>query len=572
MTFMPDPRRLVLLAAMLLFANPVAALPEAAEALLTSARAAAARGDGIAAQAELNKALGQGAEHADVAALMGEALLLQGNPRKAREWLQPGRFAPNDGALGWRMIGALHRFEGKLVEAGQAYDRAVALAPRDPLVWVDIARMRYIAGEHLLAIEAADRALALGPDAPRALELRGQLLRDQAGPTAALEMYERGLAVAPNDLALLASYAAALGEGGRAKDMLAVARKITEIDPRSPMPFYFQAVIAARAGQFDLARSLLNRTGSRLDQLPSVMLLQGALELEAGNNTMAIAALERLHRKQFANPKVQLLYARALLATGDHTRLRQRFEVLAEKSDTPAYILTILGRSYEQTGDRVAAAKWLDRAAAVTVPQVIAIAWPDPASASVARPGSFEGLVQAGDAAFAARAFEPAFAAYQNAASVRYPDWLMLRASLALEQSGRGKLAQTAAVNYQAAFPDSMLATRLVAGSAAYGGEWQRTRVLLESLDARIGHRDVRLLADLSLAQLRSDDAETALVSAQSAYSLQRASGLAALARGMALARLGRDADLAGQLLEKAEKIGGENRLLQEARGQLQKP
>ena len=92
---------------------------------------------------------------------------------------------------------------------------------------------------------------------------------------------------------------------------------------------------------------------------------------------------------------------------------------------------------------------------------------------------------------------------------------------------------------------------------------------MLESLRQRGGNRDVRLLADLSLAQLRSGDAAAALESAERAYALAPSSGVAAQARGMALAELGRDPDLARQLLDKARTIGGDNPLLVQARRKL---
>jgi len=145
-------------AALLALTSPLGARPEAAAAALSAAAAAAERGEGIAVEAELRKALSAGASRTDVAARMGEAYLLQGKLRNAREWLEPAQFVATDQALGWRMTGRLLRLEGKLPEAGKAFDKALALAPNDPLLWVDIARLRYVGGEHLLAVEAAGRA------------------------------------------------------------------------------------------------------------------------------------------------------------------------------------------------------------------------------------------------------------------------------------------------------------------------------------------------------------------------------------------------------------------------------
>ncbi|MFZ5743725.1 MAG: hypothetical protein ACOY7T_04520 [Pseudomonadota bacterium] len=551
-------------AALLALTSPLGARPEAAAAALSAAVAAAERGEGIAVEAELRKALSAGASRTDVAARMGEAYLLQGKLRNAREWLEPAQFVATDQALGWRMTGRLLRLEGKLPEAGKAFDKALALAPNDPLLWVDIARLRYVGGEHLLAVEAAGRALQAGPENLRAIELRAQLLNDSAGPVAAIPLFERGLAAAPDDLALLIGYAGALGEAGRAVDLLATARRINQLDPRSPVPYYFQAVIAARAGQIDFARNLLNRNGNRLGEVPAAQMLQAALELEAGNSAMAVDMLERLDRRQPFNVRVQLLFARALLAVDDHVRLRQRFAPLAARPDASPYLLTVLGRSYERTGDRAAAAALLDRAATAG-----ALPFAARERANVpAPPGSFEGFVLAGDNALLKRANGDALAAYSRAAQVRFPEWLMLRAAYATGSPANGALL---AGQYLAAYPGSLLAPRLVAGGAAQSGDWARAALLLDNADRRLGHGDVRLLADLSLAQLRSGDTDAALASADKAYDLQRSSPVAALAKGMALAKLGRDPEQVRALLDKAERIGGTNPLIKEARAQLRR-
>lgn len=560
MICMLDRRFGFLVAALLLLTSPLAARPEAVQAALGAAAAAADRGDGIAAEVELRKALAAGAERGQVSARMGQAFLLQGDLRKAREWLEQGQFAEQDAALGWRMTGLLLRQEGRLAEAGQAYDKALALRPDDPLLWVDIARLRYQGGEHLLAIEGAERALAIAPDNPRAIELRAQLLNDQAGPMVAIPLLERGLKAAPDDLPLLTSYAAALGEAGRAADMLKVVRRIRELNSGSPIPYYYQAVIAARAGKTELARNLLTRLGSQLDEMPSALLLQAALELEAGNSAMAVDMLERLDRRQPYNPRVQLLLARGWLEVEDHTRLRQRFGNAAAQPDASPYLLSIMGRSYERTGDREAAAAFLDRAAAADVLPIAARPAPDGVVA-----GSFAGLVLAGDQALLRGRGGEAFAAYQRAAQVRYPDWLLLRTVAAAGPADGSALI----ARYQAAFPGSLLAPRMAALTAGQQGKWQEARRLLENVSQRSGLADPRLLADLALAQLQDGDAAAALASAEWAARLHRASPLAAQARALALVRLGRDADIARSLLHKAAAMGRKDPMLAEAQAQL---
>jgi tetratricopeptide (TPR) repeat protein len=212
-------RRYLFPLALLALATPLLAVPEGAQENVDKARAALARGDGIAAEAELERALSAGATKAEVTVDMGEALIQQGERQKARDWLASGQFAKGEEGRGWRLLGLLERLEGNLPAAGRALDKAIGAAPDDPLMWVEVGRLRYQGGEQRQALDAAEQALKVGPDNSRALEFQAQLLRDSAGHAAALPLFERALKVTPNDVALLAGYAASLGELGRASDM-----------------------------------------------------------------------------------------------------------------------------------------------------------------------------------------------------------------------------------------------------------------------------------------------------------------------------------------------------------------
>ena len=595
---MPDTARLAaqllaVLAGGLLLAAPLGALPRGVEARFKAAASALARGDGIAAEAELDRALEAGAARSDVAAAMGEALIAQGELVRAREWLAPGQFAPASQAYGWRMIGLLERREGNLPAAGKAYDRALALTPNDPQLWVEIGRMRYAGGEHLQAIQAADRALELGPQHPRALEFRAQLLRDAGDPAGALALIGRALDVAPDDAELLAGQAETLGELGRASEMLTVVRRMAELQPRHPWPAYLQAVLAARAGKTDLARSILGRAGDRLDKVPAAMLLAGLLELEAGNASVAADQLEELARLQPGNQRAQLLLARALFDAGEHGRLFARFGAVAARSDAPAYLLELLGRAHEERGERAAAAPLLDRAASSAPRQMVPMAVQATASAPVTaarsllaagnsaqarqvaerqlsvRPGSYEALYLAGDVDLAAGQAARALPRYQAASLARFPDSLLLRISLAYEQLGQAGNSRLLVARYLAAMPQSPLAARMAAGQGAFARDWDSARALLENLRRRGVNRDVRLLSDLSLAQLRSGDGAAASESAARAWALQPANPVAVQAYAMALAETGKDAVLARQLLDQARSSGAGNPLLDETAKKL---
>ena len=588
-------------------AGPGGASPGAAGGIVGQAQAALGKGDGIAAEAELRRALQAGASKTDVAASMGEALLLQGQLSKARVWLAPGQFARGREAYGFRMLGKLEQLQGQLSAAGQAFDRALGFSTNDPLLWVDIGRLRYVGGEQLQAIDAAERALAIAPGNVRALEFRAQLIRDQFGLQVAMPWYERALEEAPDDLALLGGYAATLGELGRASEMLIVTRKMIELSPRDPQAFYLQAVLAARAGKSELARRLLGRTGERLSEVPAAMMLQGILELRAGNANRALEILDRLASRQPANLRAQALLGRALYDVGDYQRLIDRFGAAVSRPDAPTYLVALVAKAHEEIGDRAGAAPLLDRVAAAAPPAIMPISerdppgvlvlgWRDaPASAGTAVPyvrslisaGDFAGAEQvaeqyrgaragsgdaqalAGDVQLALGRGGPALERYSVASRIRFPDGLLQRMVDALDRQGRSNEAPGLVSAYLGAYPGSRLAARIAANQSAYAGDWGRSRLLLENLRARGGNRDFRLLADLSLAQVRTGDAAAALESGSRAYQLQRASPVAAQAFGMALVAAGERLPLARQLLEKARKVGGDNPLLVESRAKL---
>jgi predicted Zn-dependent protease len=558
-------------------AEPGPALKQAAE-LVASAREEIARGDGIAAEVHLRQAMASGAAREAVAAYMGEALIAQGQLDRAGDWLRPGAFTRQTAPRGFRALARIERLQGNLPAAGAAYDRVLALTPTDPTLWVDIARLRYAGGEHMLALDAADYAYRLDPANVRVLELRGQIARDRLGLAAALPWFKAALARSPDDISVLGEYAATLGDLGRAREMLALTRRMLALDPGNARAFYLQAVLAARGGNTGLARGLMNRVGDRLDGVPAAMLLEGVLEMRAGNYVLAAEAFEELLRRQPDNEKVRLLLVRVLFLSGEYRALLIRFSDAGERPDASPYLLTVLARAHEALGERDLAAPLLDRAAlsqsrdggGLRIADLVATDRPAEAEnaaeqARVAHPGNFAVQAYAGDVQLALGDGAAALERYGLAARIRMPESLMLRMAAAYRLAGQEDRARALVEGYLTRNPQSEAAGRLAARMAATAGDWGRARRLLENLKANGATRDVRLLSDLSVARLRAGDAAAAEVSAREAYRVQRASPLAAQVWGLSLAALGKRREAAA-LLDKAFRIVGETPLIAEGR------
>ena len=578
--------RLIVAAALALAPLPTHADPQPGAALVTAAREALRRGDGIDAEVKLREALKRGVPKEQLAAYFGGAYLRQGNRDRARQWLGPGVFSGATRAEGFRLLAQLEQLDNNLPAAGAAYDRVLALLPDDPELWVEIGRLRYRGGQHVLAIAAADHAIALGPQNVRALEFRGQLIRDRYGLLPALPWFEAALVHAPDDVSVLTDYAATLGELGRASEMLTVTRRILQLDAGNPRAYYLQAVLAARAGRYELARGLLARTRNKLEDLPGPLLLQALLELGAGNTKVASELCEQFLDQQPDNIRARELLARTLYVSGQNRYLTIRFrDDIARKNASP-YILTTVARGFEALGDRAEAGRLLDlaakpqRAALHVVAQgtqigaLMAQGRSDEALASAerqrdAQPGTYASQALAGDVQLALGNARAAQERYVAAAQIRMSQELLVRRLEAYAAAGDPQGAAQMVRAWLIENPGDRVALRLEADMALREGDGGRALAILDYLRRSGAEQDVKLLSDLSFIQLQAQSPDVAANTATIAYRLQRANPLATQALALGFADLADHRSAALALIEKARRMLGDNPMLAEARGKL---
>jgi len=555
----------------------------AVQAAITEGRAALERRDGVAAEMALRRALDAGAARPQLAALLGQAYYLQGDNVAAREWLGPGDFAPAERRHGFHMLALLEMAEGNLPASGEAFDKALEGNDGTAAIWVDIGRLRFRGNEHHQALAASIEALRLDPKNPQALEFRGQLARDGEGLVAALPWFEKGLEASPDDLSLLGEYAATLGEMGRAKDMLRTTRRMIELDAGSSRAFYLQSVMAARAGNYLLARRLLWRAGDDVKGGPAGLMLQGVLELESGNHALAAEVFVKLVRLQPENERARLLFMRALLANGEAREVIARYRTLADRADASPYLLTLIGRSFEALGDRASAAPYLDRALVLPTPRNTALAvseagelaifrWgSDPYRLDAVVPavrqllaagqgaeaagmvmrlaalygGSVDVQILSGDVALVRGDMERALNDYQTAAIVRRTLPLTRRMAVALQLLGRDAEARAVISEYLAQHPQDAGAAELLGKLVFQSGDVRRGRLLLNhALNIRQGGgRDPFLFNSLALADIELGENDKALANAEAAFRMQRANAGTARILSRILLSAGRKAE-----------------------------
>ncbi len=408
----------------------------------------------------------------------------------------------------------------------------------DSMGWTTLGRSRLAVADQLGAIEAADRALQLDARNIRAIELRGELMRSQFGVVAALPWFERGLQIDPDDIPLLEEYAQTLGEAGRYRDMLAHARRIIALDRRNWKAFYMQAVLAARAGEFELAKRILPRLGDARGEVPAAMLLDAICEYELGNYNRAVDQFQRLLAMQPRNRKVRTLLAQALYRAGNPLDALDVIREIAGRGDADSYALMTAARAFEASDQRGNASAALDDAAlsvlrpALPLPEPMSLAGaadqarrnPDSARTVIpyirlllaegnidaayaqsirlqsANAGVADAHILVGDIEMARGNVAGGVAAYGQARAIAFSEPVMLRLVDALSRSGDERAAGETLAAYLAYNPQSLTALRLAGYRNLDSGQWANAIGLLERVRARLGYNDSILLANLARA------------------------------------------------------------------------
>lgn len=551
--------------------------PPAAAALVAEGTAALQRGDAITAQTRLEAAVRGGMPLADVRHLLANAYLIQGNTARVRELADATKVAPPFRAYAARMRAAV---APDAATALSEMNIALALAPGETLVWSDMGRARLMAGDVAGAIAAAERALALNGNNVDALIMSGNLLRDRYGYAAALPWYDRVLALQPRNMVAMAERAATLGELGRYRDMLAQSRALLAISPNNPRAFYLQAVMAARAGDWGLARSLIYRIGARLNDLPGFRVLVGSVELAEGNEEQALLHLRIAVARQPDNIVARRLLGRALWSSSDDRGAIDTLRPIADRPDADTYTLTVMGRACEHLGDRVAAGGYLDRAAQPQRPAATpfaaygngpiasmrrlvsegraAAALPIAQGILRANPGSPGAMMLVGDTLAATGRWREAADAYRRAANLHFSEGIALRLIDALRRAGDGAAAHVVIDTFVAQYPRNIAARLLASDMALAGSDWRAAGALLGILRGQTGDRDATVLNNLGWAQLEQKHIAEALALAKAAYASTPNSAPVVASYGWFASRAG-DRPTAVALLEKAVALAPED-------------
>lgn len=577
--------------------NAVRASPKWPPALIAQAEVALEMFDGETAKLSLERAVRAGSSQSDLAHLLGHALWMTGDNARAETMLMDPKMSNPNRAYAKRILGRLYLDRGDYNTAQAALDDAAKIAPDSSRLWTEIARLRFALADQVGATAASDKAVELDPRDYRALEFRAQMARSQLGLAAALPWFERALAIYPDDIPLLEEYAVTLGEMGRNRDMLLQARQILALNSKNGRAYYMQAVIAARAGNFGLARRTINLAGSTINEMPGAMLLSAIAEYELGNFHKAAEILERLSDLQPLNMQVRRLLARAKQRIGENLDALENIDLLITGGNAGSYDAMLAARSFEAEGELHKAAARLSDAARPTVHSIRPL--PESLSLSVAADGAIRNpndarfvvpyiraLLRANNVALALeqakklQMLSPAVAdahmlvgdveaiggdyraateSYERARAIKFSEAILLR----LVDGYRRQKRLDEANEQLAAFiyynPNNLTAQRLTAYLLLDQSRWAEALPLLERLRGRVGYNDSILCANLARAYSGLGRHDEAIFHARAGYRVDPASPMVTLVYAQTLQKAKRRPKAVLELFEKANAMIPEN-------------
>lgn len=580
-----------------------------AELRVAHARMLVALGNGLGAEAEVRRAQSLGYPMTKARHLLGHAILLQNEPERALKELDAGPVANEFAAEAYRIAGNAHLELGNFNGARNSFDQSIKKEPRNSMLWVDIARFRNMNADLGGAVQAIDNALIINRDNIDAMFIKANLVRDKEGLLPSLIWYERVIEAKPNHLGAQLEYAATLGDIGRYEDMLAATRSALRIDKNNPRAFLLQATMAARAGHYNLAKTLLFKTGTKLENVPAFLLVSAAVEYELGNYNIAADLADRLLNVQPNNFTARRILAGASYGAQDAAQAWDIINPILDRPDTDSWSIMLAGMALEDQSKWKEAIPILDRAtnfrrgAAIAFgeadsPGILAAdAAANPLNAAVVIPyirsqvnmgrtaaalsaaqrlqraniGVPEAHMLVGDIEVAAHRYGSAVENYQRSASLRFGEAVALRLANAYGAKGDMAAAQATLERFIHRNPGNIPAQRALASIHVARKDWKKASASLEMLRQRLGDSDALMLTELGWAKMGMGQPKEAVPYFRHAYAIQPMNPNVTHGLGLSALRAGMNRTIAINLLEKAAVMQPQNKVYQERLAEARK-
>ncbi len=325
------------------------------EMRLLLARTLVALGDGEGAATTLSGLPTEFAASPGVAVVLGEAEVLRGRFDAALAAVDGLPTAAADRIRALAYIGQ-EDFEA----AAEAFEAGVSRERPDAELLASFARFQLAQGDAVNATQLATEALDADPKSVRAHLVRGDIFAARNDLPAALQSFDRALALRPGNFDGLLGKGKVLARTGRYEQAEALATELTEVAPDDRSVAYLNAQIAAGRGNWENVRKQLQPHEALLNETVGMTALYGEALIELEQPTVALGFLNREMSRSPNSRPLRRLVARAQLASNDAAAALNTIRPLASRPDASPAELRLAARA-AKAADSGSAASFAQR-------------------------------------------------------------------------------------------------------------------------------------------------------------------------------------------------------------------
>lgn len=320
--------------------------------------------NGLAAQPEIEAARSAGASMDETRLEMGTAFVMQRLWERALIELSLEEIPEDEKNAARQQRIRAHAGNKDYDAARKEANDALAIAPDDAAILVELARIDTRERKVEAAMAAVDKALQSEPNNVEALLVKGDLTRTTVGLDEALPFFTEAANLAPENINARLERAATLVDLRREEEAAEDLAKVYSKVPEHPLAHYLSAVTLARKGSYEEAQELMNRTRGTLEAYLPALQFEGVVAYELKNYTVAVDKMERV-----LSAIPNSIVARRILGA---TYLRQKkadkaygmLQPLIEAGGKDAALLTLIGTAEAQRGNFDEAMTYFENAVA----------------------------------------------------------------------------------------------------------------------------------------------------------------------------------------------------------------
>ena len=248
--------------------------------------------------------------------------------------------------------------EGKITQAIAAYQEAAKVDPRNPSIYVTLARWQVFFRDYEGAAENIQNALLLNPNHALAKAVQGWILAKQDDYLAAEAALREALELDPNS-ALAYAYRAELyidmlnadkGDANTQSRAIADSQEARRLDPDLLEVHRVRGLILEVTGQFQEAIPEYKAAIQQNENLADLHVALGRTYRKAGEYALAVEELNQAIALRPDDPEPYTEMASTYLTWGEFTKGAQIAEQAVQRNPADPFVQGLLGTMYFKLG------------------------------------------------------------------------------------------------------------------------------------------------------------------------------------------------------------------------------